>query len=38
MDKKKTGIAITVFALIFGALLGLSRAEDKRYSYRVGKN
>ena len=37
MDKKKAGILITVFAVVFGALIGLSRAEDKKYSYKIGK-
>ena len=39
MDKKtKAGLITAIFAVLFGAILGLARSEDKRYSYRVGKN
>jgi len=32
---KKATIGMAIFAVIFGIILGLSQAEDKRYSYKA---
>ena len=31
-------IVTAIIAVVFGILLGLTKAEDRRYSYKVGRN
>lgn len=32
---KNTGIVLTVLLVLFGVLIGLTKAEDRKYDYKV---
>ena len=34
MNTKKVSIITAVITILFGVILGLAKAEDKRYSYK----